>query len=187
MGLLVQSQGDKLNLTYDVGSDETLRLTIRDFNGALLDVHAWTFRATAKASADDPMSAALFQLSTPSNLGIDAASNGASGIVDIKFGAALCGFPFGDSIWDVQGTDPGGLIHSIVPASKLRGRKVITAAGVVPAPGVITALPFGMALTPPFFVFSPNGDQLWHKFDIINDGFGNYLLTDVGQNATYPF
>lgn len=188
MGLLLQPQGDRLHLTYDVGTDETLRLTIRDFNQALLDVHLWTFKATVKASIDDAIGSALFQLSTPSNLGIDAATNGATGIVDIKFGAALCGYPYGDLIWDVQGTDPGGLIHAVVPGtSKFFGRKVVTTAGVVPAPGVITALPYGMALTPPYFVYSPNGDLLWHKFDLVNDGFGNYVIKDVGQNTTYPF
>lgn len=168
------------------GDTETLRVIVVNSAGVVYDVSANAFKFTVKQTIEDAIGAALFQLTNPAASGIDL-TNADVGIVDVKIPGAYTLGMAGDYVYDLQMTDADG-DHTLFPGRAFKVLKDVTDAGAVGGPPTFIA-PFvnGIALTPPFFIFSPNGDLLWHKFDIINDGFGNYLLTDVGQNPTYPF
>ncbi len=174
-------------ITVTRGDHAEPRFRVKDLLGAAVNCTGAACKMTVKRSLDDDISAAVFQLLTPAANGIDDAQ-AAVGVFDALILPAHVGALDGQYVYDFQ----------MVLATKTRTLrrapffvpKQVSTPGAAPSlPSVIVPFPGGIAITPPYYVYSPNGDLLWHKFDIVIDpaGSGFYFLQDVGQNATYPF
>ena len=69
-------------VTITRADDQTIRFTVTDSAGAVVDVSSGTFKFTVKQSLDDVIGSAAFQKTSPAVNGIDL-TNGATGIVDV--------------------------------------------------------------------------------------------------------
>lgn len=183
MSLTVDAQNYRITATR--GDDHKIRFTVKNSSGVAYDVSANTFKFTVKASLDDSIANAKFQKLSPAANGIDL-TNATSGIVDVNLVPSDTDALAGLYYYDLEMTE-GGKLYTLRQGVLMALKSVTTPGSAGTPASTIVPFPGGVAITGPFYVFSPNGDGLWHKFDIINDGFGNYLLTDVGQNPTYPF
>ena len=94
------------DITIIQGDDTQFAITFRDPETLLpINFTGWTFDAVAKAS----YAGATWATATVSH-------NNTGGRVLITFPAAQTGLltPDAVGVWDLQGTDTGGLIHTIV-------------------------------------------------------------------------
>lgn len=123
--------------TYDItilrGDDQIVRFTVTTSTGAAQDVTSWTFKFTVKSSPDDAIGSAIFQKATGGN-GI-ALTTPLSGIVDVTLAAADTAAMAGRYYYDLEGTDTGGLIHT-VRAGLFVVRKDVTTPGTSGQPSV---------------------------------------------------
>ncbi len=163
--------------TYDItiirGDDQIIRFTVTTSTGAVQDITGWSFKFTVKASLDDAIGSALFQKTTGGG-GI-ALTTPASGIVDVTITAADTAAMAGRYFYDMQGTDTGGLVHTVRAALFWVRKGVSTGIGSNPsAPGVITI-----------------GNYIYQK-DVITGlwwkkWYSNGLNMEDGPSATIPF
>jgi len=165
---------DPLNgdLVLDRGDYVDPKLTITDAAGASLNVAGATFRLTVKASLDDSLASAIFQISTPSGFDV---SQAASGIVVPLITEALTEALAGDYYYDVEMV-LSGKRRTIVEPALFRVRKDIGDVGVappVPVTGylVLKALYMEDTATGQFYKrVITNGQEIW-----------------TGPSASYPF
>lgn len=155
--------------------DQTLRFTVVDSTGAVVDVSSGAFKFTVKRNLDDDIADAAFQLTSPAGNGIDLTS-AASGIVDVNIAT-------GDT------DDLAGLYHydlEMTLSAKVRTlrsglfyvQKDVTTSGTAPSTTVtVIDYPNGISTTALYLQDSATG--LWIK--CVNDGgFPSWAPSDVG-------
>lgn len=176
-------------VTMDRGDDWTLRVTVKDATGALLDIHADSAKMTVKSSIDDPIANAVIQKTTPvvGGTGIDVVTNGAAGIMDVIGIPADTLNLAGPFVYDAQITH-GGKVYTVQPAGLWQVRKNVSTVGVAPGPPIIGQyFPGYLALDGA--LYKKGADGLYHKYDIVLDpgGSGFYVLDDIGTGGSFPF
>lgn len=177
-------------LTNDIDMDRgdyfDPEFTITDADGVALDVSTATFLLTVKASVDDVIGSAVFQLA-PGDFDM---TNAASGIVKAQGLETLTQSLDGDYLYDLEMT-LAGKTRTVVRPALLRIRKDVTTPGSAPTPPApIPVFPSGYVVVVPFYTFqsvADGGDGLYHKWTAVADGFGGLTWEHVGSSATYPF
>lgn len=86
-------------ITIDQGDDQTVRFTITDEDGAVIDASAGTFKFTVKQFYDD--TSAQFQITDSDDIDI---SQAASGIVDVAIQPADTATLAGRYVYDLEMT-----------------------------------------------------------------------------------
>lgn len=128
------------DITMDRGDYFDPVFTIYDpVTGLPKDCTGASFKLTVKASLDDDISAAIFQLtSAASQFDVSAIAAGvvqANGLESLTLGLA------GDYVYDLEMV-LGGKTRTVQPAAMLRILKEVTTAGAPPAlPGVLVPFP----------------------------------------------
>lgn len=124
-----------------------------------------TFKLTVKASLDDNISAAIFQLdSAAAQFDVNGI---AAGVVQAKGPESLTLGLAGDYVYDLEMV-LDGKTRTVQPAATLRILKEVTTAGAPPAlPGVGVRFPGWIAL-PDFLYWKDSADGKWVKFRLSN-------------------
>lgn len=187
MSLQVDPQGRVTITRGDYGAPVALVFTFRDQAGNLKDLTGATATLTCKEDIDDDIAAAKFQ----KTIGNGLTNGGAAGTITwTPVEADTLALAGGYQIDLEVVYSGGGGKESINPLSFFVRKDVSTPGAPGASPSIIVPFPGGYVVTLPFYTFksaAAGGDGLYHKWDEVNDGLGNFLLQDIGQSATYPF
>lgn len=126
-------------ITIDRGDDQEMRVPIVDYAGNPLNCAGASFRLTVKASIDDPIASAVFQLAQPLANGIDD-TDAATGFVTVLFPSLYLATMAGEYLYDLQMT-LGGKVRTLLPvvggAGRLLVPKDVTTPGSVTNPSLL--------------------------------------------------
>lgn len=162
------------------GDDQTIRFTVRDFSGALVNCSAGTFKFTVKESIDDDIADALFQLQSPAANGIDLTS-AASGIVDVNIRAADTASLAGMKWWDLQMTLSSNV--RTLAGGVFRVAKNVSTVGVAgSASSPVAPFPGHVSIDRELYLLDTI-TGLYSGFRVEN----GELKQSVAQSATVPF
>jgi hypothetical protein len=153
------------DLTMDRGDYFDPEFTITDQNGNPLDVTGASFKLTVKASLDDAIGAAVFQLTSGASQ-FDL-SGAASGVVKALGPEALTQGLAGDYTYDLEMV-LSGKTRTVQKAALLRIDKDVTTPGTLPDPPVIGILFPSWVAFPDFLYWKDQADSKWVKFRLYN-------------------
>lgn len=177
-GLSVNAQTGEIDIAR--GDDQTIRFTVTDSTGAVLNVSAGTFKFTVKDDIDDAIADALFQKQSPAGNGIDLTS-AASGIVDVNVAAADTQALSGPKFWDLEMVLAGKT--RTLAGGVFRVRKDITTPGTSGQPStVIVPFPGSVAINGVLYLLDQT-TGLYGAFRL-NNGIFEQSLT---QSGSIPF
>lgn len=163
--------------TYDItilrGDDQDVEFTVVDSAGVAQNITGWAFSFTVKAGLDDPIASALFQRTVGAGI---ALTTPLSGILTVSIASANTAAMAGNYVYDLQGVDTGGLIHT-VRLAKFMVRKNVSTSGTITASPVIGTVVIGDAL-----YRRDSITATWYKITI-ESGVEQWY----GPNATIPF
>jgi len=166
-------------LRVDRGDDVTLRVPIYDSAGAPLDCTGASFRFTVKASLDDAIGAAVFQLTNPSVNGIDM-TDAASGIVVVTMPAAYLEGMAGDYVYDLEMT-LAGKKTTVISAARLFVQKDVTTPGVAGSPALVIEEFASISIAVAEYFKDQATGKFWKKV------FENGQENTYGPSDTVPF
>lgn len=162
------------------GDDAVIEFPIVDDDGAVLDVTGASWRFTVKASLDDAIGAAVFQLTQPAVNGIDD-TNAATGLIVVTLPHLYLENLAGEYVYDLEMT-LGGKVTTFTRNASLRVHKDVSTPGSFTPP----ALP-GETVTGFFAVGGVNyyqdqaTDLWWAEY------YNNGQKVIAGPSATVPF
>lgn len=171
---------DTNEIIIDRGDDQTLRVTIRDSSGNILNVTGGSFKCTVKEFRDDPIGSAIFQLTNPTANGIDV-TQAASGIIDITFPHNYIASMAGRYWYDVEMTLSGS-VRTLIPATVFHVRKDVSTPGSVTNPTLPgMEFPGYVAINGALYMKDQTTGQWWKKI------FENGQENTYGPSASIPF
>jgi hypothetical protein len=164
------------------GDRETIAFTIRDEDGAVVDVSTNAFTLTVKKTIDDDIAAAKFQLTNPVGNGIDM-TDAATGVVRAKLLNVHTAALAGRHVLDLRMTEPGEDPQNVYPADG-RGHvrfyvvKIVSTPGSAPTPtGAVVGFPDGIQTTVIYLEDPATGRYI----KLTNDaGFPSWGSDDAG-------
>jgi len=178
------------DIVMDRGDYFDPEFTIVDQNGTPLDVSdpSVAMTLTVKASLDDPITSAIFQLTRAA--GQFDVTGATQGLVKAKGPETLTQPLAGDYVYDFE-IMLSAKTRTVAKAAGLFIRKDVTdVVTVVAPPSVLAGFPGGYLVTLPYYTYKPvsaGGDGLYHKWDLVFDaGSGEYLIQRVATSATPP-
>src|SRR5262245_27388695 len=173
-------------LIIDRGDDQELRIPLLDSAGAPLNATGASFLLTVKASIDDPIASAIFQLENPLANGIDV-SQVASGFIIANFTSAYIRAMAGEYVYDLQMTF-NGKVRTMLPrdgrgAARFLVPKNVSTPGAVTNPAPIIFIFGSIALGADGTLYRKDkGTGLWWSEAFVN---GQEVLG--GPSASIPF
>jgi hypothetical protein len=168
-------------VTIARGDDQTIRFTVTDSTGAVVNITAGGFAFTVKQSIDDAIGSALFQKTSPAGSGIDLTS-GASGIADVNIVPADTSAMAGNYVWDLQMTLSSKV--RTLAGGVFMVRKDVTTVGTAPtSSSALVSMPGGFYLGSGGFYLLDTVTGLYSGFRLTNGIFEQ----SAAQSATVPF
>lgn len=178
-GLTVNADTGRVEIAR--GDDQTIRFTVTDSTGAVVNITAGSFAFTVKESIDDAIGSAMFQKTSPAGSGIDL-TNGASGIADVSIVPADTSTLAGAYVWDLQMT-LSGLVRTLA-GGVFFVRKDVTTVGTAPtSSSALVSFPGGFYVGSGGFYLLDLTTGLYSGFRL-NNGM---LEQSAAQSATIPF
>ena len=151
-------------VTITRADDQTIRFTVTDSAGAVVDVSSGTFKFTVKQSLDDAIGDAKFQKTSPAGSGIDL-TNGATGIVDVLLVPVDTSTLEGLYYYDLEMTLSSKV--RTLRTGLFMVRKDVSTPGAAPtSSGVVVAFPDGLEVTAIYLKDTATGRYI----KVTNDG-----------------